>query len=74
MKVPTPEHLIDPDAPVLPAKEVVLDEFADAMRWRVWCKYCQLWHYHGPLAGHRIAHCKTETPYSTTGYNLALKD
>ena len=31
-------------------------------------------HAHGSGEGHRIAHCHRQTPYTATGYNLALAD
>ena len=70
MKVPIDEgHLIDLDAPVLSAYEVVLK---GAVRWLVWCKHCEKWHGHGAAEGHREAHCIDSTsPYWKTGYNLA---
>jgi hypothetical protein len=69
MKVPISEfHLIDLDAPVLPAYEVEID----GLHWLVWCKYCQTWHKHGAAEGHREAHCMdSNSPYWKTGYNLA---
>ncbi len=42
-------------------------------KYSVWCKHCQVWHFHGPMEGHRIAHCTDRaSPYWKTGYNLAL--
>jgi hypothetical protein len=41
---------IDLNAPTLPAHEVVR---RFTTRWRVWCKFCRRWHYHGPGEGHR---------------------
>jgi hypothetical protein len=64
-----PPYFLDLDAPTLGAKEV---EEEGVKVWLVWCRYCQRWHAHGPAAGHRIAHCQRETPYTATGYNLAL--
>jgi hypothetical protein len=69
MKVPTPLAVIDLDAPVLPAIE---RREKGRIRWLVWCQYCLEWHVHGPGAGHREAHCCEETPYTKSGYNLAL--
>jgi hypothetical protein len=70
LKVPISENaLIDPDAPVLPAYEVVVD---GVTHWVVWCKYCGQWHPHGAAEGHREAHCNASaSPYWKTGYNLA---
>jgi hypothetical protein len=50
--------------------DFTLDRLAAA--YLVWCRYCEVWHEHGPAEGHRIAHCQQETPYSRSGYNLAL--
>ena len=58
-----------PGRPTLAAKEVEED---GVKVWLVWCKYCRRWHAHGPGKGHRVAHCKPRTPYTATGYNLAL--
>ncbi len=61
---------LDLDAPVLPAYELVV---YGRLLWRVWCKHCGEYHYHGAAEGHRIAHCrKPRSPYLDTGYNLAL--
>ncbi len=70
MKVPISEFdVIDLDAPVLPAYEVVVK---GAVRWIVWCKHCKNWHEHGPIEGHREAHCQdSRSPYWKHGYNLA---
>jgi hypothetical protein len=52
---------------------------ADGAQLRVWCGWCDAWHYHGagsvdhpeyPLYGHRAAHCHTASPYVQTGYCL----
>jgi hypothetical protein len=61
---------IDLDAPTVSAWETIRPNVAAA--YLVWCKYCDVWHEHGPSEGHRIAHCQGETPYSRNGYNLAL--
>ncbi len=40
-------------------------------RWRVWCRFCVRWHYHGKVEGHRVAHCiNPDSPYKATGYFL----
>jgi hypothetical protein len=48
-------------------------------QWAVWCKYCQVYHFHGAMDGHRVAHCHDMdrrgrqlplNPYRTTGYIL----
>ncbi len=41
--------------PTLFATQVVLD--SDIHRYRVWCDQCRDFHYHGPMHGHREAHC-----------------
>jgi hypothetical protein len=59
------------DASTLPAEEIVV---RGVTRWRVWCRYCRAWHYHGPAEGHREAHCQdSSSPYWRSGYNLALR-
>jgi hypothetical protein len=62
MKVPINEvGRISLDAPMLPAEEV---QIGGVTCWRVWCRHCQAWHYHGPAEGHarRIA---ATTPHPT---------
>lgn len=64
-----PPYFLDLDAPTLPAYEAA---HKGSNVWRVWCRYCNEWHEHGPAEGHRIAHCSEATsPYHITGYNLA---
>jgi hypothetical protein len=72
MKVPINSvACISLDAPTLPAAEVVVH---GVTRWRVWCRHCNEWHYHGPAEGHREAHChEPSSPYWRNGYNLALR-
>lgn len=65
----TPPYFLDLDAPTLAAFEVVVD---GVRLWRVWCQHCQQWHHHGAGEGHRIAHCKGDSPYREHGYNLAF--
>lgn len=49
----------------------VLDAYEDGTCWRVWCRYCHVWHTHSRGAGHRVAHCLVaESPYRQTGYTL----
>ena len=70
MKVPLPNDLpLDLTAPTLAAYHRNRNGHKRLM---VWCKYCGVWHSHGQGEGHREAHCQEETPYSRTGYNLAL--
>ena len=53
MKVPISRHdVIDLDAPMLAAVEVK-SERTGAVRWKVWCGFCQAWHFHGAGEGHR---------------------
>ena len=38
---------------------------------RMWCAFCDRWHYHGKEYGHRTAHChRTDSPYRDSGYVL----
>ena len=72
MKIPISEYAwLDLDAPTLPAVECVSLQ-TSGIHWAVWCKYCEEYHRHGAMEGHRKAHCVGETPYTRTGYNLAL--
>jgi hypothetical protein len=73
MKVPISEcHVIDLDAPVLPAYEV---RIKGGVRWVVWCKHCRTWHRHGTVEGQREAHCQNAaSPCWKTGYNLAYAE
>lgn len=62
--------VVDLDAPVLPAYEKT---FMGVVRWLVWCRHCQAWHRHGPVEGHREAHCVDPASlHWHTGYNLAI--
>ncbi len=39
--------------------------------FKVWCEFCDRWHYHGLSYGHRAAHCHNRaSPYADTGYVL----
>jgi hypothetical protein len=71
LKVPIDDYaFIDLDAPTVPAFDTFIDGSA---YWLVWCKYCRIWHRHGPAEGYREAHClDQDSPYWKTGYNLAL--
>jgi hypothetical protein len=66
MKVPiNAVACIDFDAPTLPTEEVVI---GGVTRWRVWCRHCTSWHYHGLAEGHREAHCQdSSSPYWRLG-------
>ena len=73
MKVPI-NHVacINLDSPTLSAEEVTIK---GTTRWRIWCRHCEAWQYHGPAEGHREAHCQdSSSPYWGSGYNLALSD
>ena len=73
MKVPVDKYTcLDLNAPILPAYQD-RSKKTGAIRWRVWCRFCGRWHYHGPGEGHRVAHCNGETPYSVSGYNLVRR-
>ena len=49
MKVPISDfHLVDLDAPVLPAYEAVIE---GATFYVVWCRYCKKWHRYGAAEG-----------------------
>ena len=38
---------------------------------KMWCCWCDTWHYHGDGYGHRVAHCYDKnSPYNDTGYWL----
>jgi hypothetical protein len=42
----------------------------DGAGLRVWCCWCDRWHYHSSGYGHRAAHChNSESPYAD-GYVL----
>ncbi len=65
MRVPIDTHArINLNAPTLPAYEAEVD---GSVYWLVWCKYCNVWHRHGPAE----AHCDKRSPYFVEGYNLA---
>ena len=43
-------------------------------QWYFFCEFCKRNHYHGPLPGHRNAHCHSElSPFGRTGYILRLE-
>jgi hypothetical protein len=70
MKIPLPNHmLLSLDAPTVAA--YARNKNGHRRLW-VWCRYCKAWHSHGQGEGHREAHCSGATPYTRTGYNLAL--
>jgi hypothetical protein len=55
-------------APTLPAVTS-----PDGVNAYVWCRYCDRFHTHGNLAGHRLAHCIVEdSPYRGGGYVLEM--
>jgi hypothetical protein len=54
------------DIPTLPA-------YDDGGNYKVWCEYCRVWHLHGRMNGHRVAHCYWPlSPYNETGYFIQL--
>lgn len=45
--------------------------WTDSGLWSFWCQYCKVRHVHGPIQGHRIAHCHIkDSPYLERGYFL----
>ena len=50
-----PPDVLRLDAPTLTSERVKAD---GRVLWRVWCRCCEKWHYHGPALGHREAHCR----------------
>jgi hypothetical protein len=54
--------VVHPRLPAYPRK--------DGYGLRVWCCWCDAWHYHGEGFGHRADHCITNSPYVETGYVL----
>ena len=61
--------LLNLDAPTLPANESIGDY--GTTRWLVWCKHCNDWHVHGPMEGHREAHCHdSASPCRVAQYEL----
>ena len=40
--------------------------------WQFDCPYCKRPHTHGPLPGHRVAHCDTKNEENKRGYYLVL--
>ena len=61
----------DPSCPTLNARRVI-DGLGREL-CAVWCDHCDDWHWHGPLEGHRIAHCHNPaSPYEARGYNIQL--
>lgn len=60
--------MVDLDIPY----PVLLAEPHGDSQWRVWCPFCQHYHYHGKLEGHRSAHCREGSPFNETGYYIML--
>jgi len=56
--------------------------YVDSIRIKVWCPFCQEWHYHGAVEqftktegeGHRVAHCRLNegSPLRETGYYVQV--
>ncbi len=49
----------------------------DLVQVRVWCPYCDQWHYHGldhtyrpNIVSHRVAHCHGDSPFKDSGYYI----
>lgn len=60
-------------APVLPAFTTPADA-RGAAQARVWCGWCEAYHWHSASPGHRAAHCtQEESPYRATGYVLDVQ-
>lgn len=56
------------DPPTLDAYSINVD---GSRYWIVYCEHCRIWHRHGPMEGHRIAHCTDpESPWYNCGYEL----
>jgi hypothetical protein len=60
-----------------PDEQPIMRAFYDQATntFRIWCRYCRIWHMHSPFDGSRVAHCgwrypKVISPYSKTGYIL----
>ena len=71
MRVPIDDFaFLDLDASTVAAWEITRPN--GSIGYLIWCRYCERWHEHGPAEGHRMAHCEGVTPYTATGYNLAL--
>lgn len=65
--------MMDDAIPVLRAKEVYRRK--KLVQLKVWCEYCETYHFHGVTEGHRIAHCKKgDSPYHRTGYEIKVGD
>lgn len=57
------------EIPVLRAKKIYRGK--KVIQLKVWCEYCNKYHFHGTEEGHRIAHCwKEDSPFNKTGYIL----
>jgi hypothetical protein len=61
------DETMSDEIPVLPA-------YVHEGGLKVWCEFCQRWHFHSAGNGHVVAHCAQETPYSKTGYILEAVD
>lgn len=67
-----PPAFLDLDAPTIAADPVTCPD-TGRLLWRIECPYCGREHRHGPMEGHREAHCLVATGESHRGYNLALR-
>ena len=57
------------DPPVIECEE--REDITKGLKF--YCEYCAEEHLHGIGDGHRLSHCKQNSPYSETGYILKLK-
>lgn len=61
------------DTAVIPPPTLPAVASDDGKIASVWCRYCDRFHTHGNLPGHRVAHCVVEdSPYRDRGYVLEL--
>ena len=53
---------------------ILLAEPTGHGQWRAWCPFCQHYHFHGVMEGHREAHChgNLASPFRETGYYVML--
>ena len=68
--------MMNSDMPTLPAWDT-------GIHYVIWCEFCDWWHYHGRIDGHRGADCfdrhfagkndlspASDSPYFISGYNI----
>jgi hypothetical protein len=57
----------------IPVLKAELEEIpGHHITYKVWCPFCKVYHRHGNVEGHRVAHCNIDTPFERTGYIIAL--